>query len=205
MDERSDDCLKSRQVANETNQIEGKDYNKMPCPIVKSATIWMVLKVATQWEDGNWHRSTSGVNLMWQPVRFMDKECPGHVFLLWNIVWTLTFSSIHCFHCQSIRCIIVIRTAGINIIHSCICWWYGNCQGRWRRKVLDQLGAEFAVQELGNLEYFLRIRVWNHREAYYWTRSYTSRICWLMQGWLISDHRWHPWKPMWISGQMMRR
>lgn len=40
------------------------------------------------------------------------------------------------------------------------------------KKIIDQLGLEFAVQDLGKLDYFLGIRVQNIMMVYFWSSNY---------------------------------
>nr|GEZ09004.1 ribonuclease H-like domain-containing protein [Tanacetum cinerariifolium] len=171
---------KARLVANGSTQLEGIDVNETFSPVVKPRTIRMVLSLATSrhWpvhqldvKNAFLHGDLSETVYMHQPLGFRDSTHPNYVYLLQrslyglkqaHLAWFQRFtsyitrvgyhqscfdSSLFIFHqgkdTAYLLLYIVLTAFSLDLLH----------------QIIRSLHQEFAMTDLGYLNYFLGIYV----------------------------------------------
>ncbi|GJW20212.1 putative RNA-directed DNA polymerase [Tanacetum coccineum] len=146
-------CYKARFVAKVFRQQPGIDFHETVSLVVKSTTIRAVLSLAV---TNNWplrqldvHNAFLHGNLkeqvyMKQPLGFIDPQRPNHVCLLHKSLYGLKQAPRAWFE--------LLSKALFNL---------GNNKGTIDN-IISQLGSDFALKDLGPLNYFLGIEIVPH-------------------------------------------
>jgi transposase InsO family protein len=178
---------KARLVAKGFDQRSGIDYTDTFSPVIKPSTVRVVLAIAVHF---NWpirqldisnaflHGKLQEDVYMTQPQGFVHPEFPGHVcklhkaiyglkqaprawfnrlsdsLLEFGFIQSLVDSSLFLYHQGTTHLFILIYVDDILITGT---------HGSIISSLLDKLRTEFALKDLGELNYFLGIQV--HREA----------------------------------------
>ena len=186
---------RARLVAQGNNQEEGIDYLETYSPVVRTATVRIVLHLATimKWEvkqmdvkNAFLHGDLLEKVYMRQPAGFVDKTRPDHVCLLHKSLYGLKQSPRAWFNKFSdfliefgFICIIkdpslFIYSHDGNIIMLLL---YvddmaitGNSSATLT-KLLEELNARFMMKDLGKLHYFLGIQVSCHDQGMFLTQE----------------------------------
>lgn len=174
--------LRSRLVAQGCGQEEGVDYWETYSPVVRTATVRLVLHTATvmRWDikqmdvaNAFLHGDLTETVYMKQPAGFVDKERPDHVCLLHKSiyglkqsprVWFDRFSSFLLkfgFKCSIKDPSLFIYSKGKDVI---LLLLYvddmlitGN-GSEAQKRFLKEINSEFRMKDLGQMEYFLGIQ-----------------------------------------------
>ena len=192
---------KARLVGNGKTQQVGIDCGETFSPVVKPATIRTVLSLALSktWQihqldvkNAFLHGDLKETVYMHQPMGFRDKVYPDYVCLLKKSLYGLKqaprawykrfadfVSAIGFTNSKSDNSLFVYRK-GSDMAYLLL---YVDdiiltaSSDDLRRSIMDQLGAEFAMKDLGFLNYFLGIRVTKHKGGLFLSqRKYAKEI-----------------------------
>ena len=186
---------RSRLVAKGYEQYEGINYLDTYSPVVRTATIRLVLHTATvtQWEICQFdvqhaflHGELSETVYMRQSAGFVDKDHPDHVCLLRKAIYGLkqalrawfdkfsTFLLEFGFTCSFSDPSMFICIKGKNII---ILLLYVDdmlvtCNNsKLLQDLHDALNTQFKMKDLGQLSYFLGIQIQHHSDGLFMSQQ----------------------------------
>jgi len=192
---------KARLVGNGANQQSGIDCGETFSPVVKPATIRMVLSIALSklWclhqldvKNAFLHGNLDETVYMHQPPVFLDSQHPEHVCLLKKSLYGLKQAPRAWYQ----RFTNYVATLGFSHSisdHSLFIYHHGNdtiyilfyvddiiltaSSDALRNTIMSKLSVEFAMKDLGPLSYFLGIFVTKHTGGFFLSqKKYAEEI-----------------------------